>query len=263
MSDADVLERRLSLAGCKLVGTQLAAEMAGLATHHVTFTPEVRREAKAVAEATRALEVIAADDRSMTAVDRATDRAVASLRVLLETIEASFEGAELLPLAGPERARLASAQSLRKALFPRGTSYLKASYRSQWVELDALAKRITEQRAALKALGLGAEVERVERWVKLYGARLGVTQAHEGTGADRTALALADWHEAWGSFAVSVRYHHRGREGEAMRKALLRPYEQQVEEERAASRKRARRGEADGEGPAGPAAPAPVDEAGA
>jgi hypothetical protein len=252
MSDADVLDRRLSLAGCKLVGTQLAAEIAQLSSQKVALAPEVRREAKAVVEATQALEAFAADELSMTSVDRATDRAVALLRTLVEAVEASFEGAELLPLSAAERARLGAAQSLRKALFPRGTSYLKASYRSQWVELDALAKRIDEHRGALKALGLSAEAERVERWVALYGARLGVTQASEGSGADRAALALSDWHEAWGGFAVSVRYHYRGREGEGVRRALLRPYEQQAEEERGAARKRARRGGEPGEGDEAP-----------
>ncbi|HEU4535432.1 MAG TPA: hypothetical protein VFS00_14990 [Polyangiaceae bacterium] len=253
MSDADVLERRLSPAGCKLVGTQLAAELARLSSQSVALAPEVKREAKAVAEATQAIEALGSDDRSMTAVDRATDRAVASLRVLLEAVEASFEGAELLPLKGPERARLGAAQSLRKALFPRGTSYLKASYRSQWVELDALARRIAEHRAAIEALGLAVEAGRVERWAGLYGARLGVTQAGEGAGGDRAALALADWHEAWGAFAVSVRYHYRGGAGEAVRRALLRPYDQQADEERAAARRRAPRSEAPDEGPEAPA----------
>src|SRR5262245_48486772 len=105
MSDADVLDRRLSLAGCKIVGTQLAAELARLSSQKVAIAPEVRREAKAVAEATQALEAFAAGELSMTAVDRATDRAVASLRVLVETVETSFEDAELLPLSAADRAR--------------------------------------------------------------------------------------------------------------------------------------------------------------
>jgi hypothetical protein len=47
---------------------------------------------------------------------------------------------------------------------------------------------------------------------------------------------------------VSVRYHYRGREAEPVRRALLRPYEQQAEEERGAERKRARRVDDSGEG---------------
>ncbi|HEU4409490.1 MAG TPA: hypothetical protein VFS43_29805 [Polyangiaceae bacterium] len=69
---------------------------------------------------------------------------------------------------------------------------------------------------------------------------------NDATGVDRVAVALADWHEAWGAFAVAVRYHYRGRDGEDVRRALLRPYEQQAEEERAALRRRAKRNDGPG-----------------
>lgn len=241
MSDADVLERRLSLAGCRLAGTQLATEIEHLKAQQTTLIAAVMREAQAVAEATRAVERFDGSGHSMMAVDRGTDRAVAALNAAIEAIEAGFDGADLVPLTKADQARLASAQSLRKALFPRGTSFLKASFRSQWVELDALVHRMAVQRAALESFGFGAEKKRIEQWVALYGARLGVTQAVDGAGVDQAALAIADWHEAWGSFTIAVRYHYRGRPGEAIQRILLRPYEQQVEEERTAARRRSKR----------------------
>jgi hypothetical protein len=57
---------------------------------------------------------------------------------------------------------------------------------------------------------------------------------------------------------VTVRYHYRGNEGEAVRRALLRPYEQQAEEERVATRRRAQRAET----PAGEGDEAPANEGG-
>lgn len=52
---------------------------------------------------------------------------------------------------------------------------------------------------------------------------------------------------------MSVRYHSRGGEGEAVRRALWRPYDQQADEERAAARRRAPRAGAPDEGPEAPA----------
>jgi hypothetical protein len=163
----------------------------------------------------------------MTAIDNATDRATAAFDNFLEAIENSFDHDHLLLLDATQSARKNAASTLRQALFPEGTSYLRLPYLQQWSRLDSLGKALAANEQTLQVLGLTLEATRLRAWIDLYGARLGITQAPT-VQADQVAQAIQAWHEAWGGFLSAVMTEHdSAQDGDLQFRALLRFYTDQ------------------------------------
>lgn len=233
------LPRRLSQAGCVVAGTQLGAHRDKLKEQKIKLSAKIDAAVQAVLEKTKAVEVLASTDATMTEIDRGTDRNIAGFDDQLEGIERSFDHVSILPLNGEQSARLADAVAVRAALLPSGTGFLKLVYSQQWVRMSAMIKALDgkETAAAVKRLGLGAEAERLKQWVALYGAKLGVTEAKE---TDPAAVAVEAWHEAYGELTVHVHSEYGSAKDEAHRKireTLVSPYHTQAEEERRAEQK--------------------------
>lgn len=102
--------------------------------------------------------------------------------------------------------------------------------------------------AALQAIGLGLHAKRLARWVALYGARRGVTEAQEGV--DPAAKVVDDWHVAWADLLIEIRSRYRDAahpDHATIRQALLSPYEAQARAERAEEAKAQTKRRAKGE----------------
>ncbi|RYE83051.1 MAG: phosphoenolpyruvate--protein phosphotransferase, partial [Myxococcales bacterium] len=158
MSDADILTRRLSREGCVLVGTQLE-------THHdelrhkdkVKLLPAVEEACQEAIAASKALEALdGGAEASMLEIDRGSDRCIAGLDAHCAAVAQCLDFADVLPLTPEQQARVAAAASLRTALFPAGTAFLRLPHRQQWERMSALV-RATEQpdtARLLRQLGL-------------------------------------------------------------------------------------------------------------
>jgi hypothetical protein len=233
MNHAELLPRRLSLAGCKIVGTRLRTALDGLTAKSLQLGAKSAARAVEVQVRTTAFDSLDSSELSMTAIDNATDRATAAFDNFLEAIENSFDHDHLLLLDATQSARKNAASTLRQALFPEGTSYLRLPYLQQWSRLDSLGKALAANEQTLQVLGLTLEATRLRAWIDLYGARLGITQAPT-VQADQVAQAIQAWHEAWGGFLSAVMTEHdSAQDGDLQFRALLRFYTDQAAEERA------------------------------
>jgi hypothetical protein len=243
MSHAGFLPRRLSQSGCVIAGTKLAAHREKLKEQKIKLAAKVDEAARAVIDKTRSLEALTTTDATMIEIDRATDRAIGAFDAQLDGIERSFDHEDILPLEDAEQARLADATLVRKRSLPSGTDFLRLVYSLQWARMNAMVKVLVEKdiAAAIGRLGLSLEADRIARWVALYGAKLGVTEAKN---ADPAAVAVEAWHEAYGTLVVRVHAEYddpHDRTQQAVRDLLLGPYEAQAEEERRAEQKVRRR----------------------
>lgn len=244
MSDADILTRRLSREGCVLAGTQLGTHLDELRKDKHRLVPPVAEASQEALDATKALEALdGSAEASMTDIDRGADRCIAGLDSHLAAVAQCLDHADVLPLTPAQQARVEDAASLRVALFPAGTAFLRLPYRQQWERMSALV-RATEQPdnvRLLRQLGLTAEAERVKAWTDVYGARLGLTETQA---PDALVQALQRWHDAVGSLVVLVRAHYRDRNDathQRVRDLLLSPYDRQVADERAVEARAARK----------------------
>jgi hypothetical protein len=233
MNHAELLPRRLSLVGCKIVGTRLRTALDELKAKNISLAAKSAARAAEVLERTAAFDALASDEISMVALDNATDRAVAAFDNLLEATESSYDHGNLLPLTPDQSARRDTATSLRRALFPEGTGYLRLPYLQQWSRLDTLGKGLAANAQAIESLGLAREAARLRTWIELYGARLGITQPPTAAQTDPVAQAIQGWHEAWGKLLSAVLTEHDGeQEGDRLIRGLLRFYPEQAAEER-------------------------------
>jgi hypothetical protein len=233
MNHAELLPRRLSLAGCKIVGTRLRTALADLKSRNLFLAAKSAARAAEVQERTAAFDALPSDEVAMISLDNAADRAVAAFHDALEAIERSFDHGHLLPLDAAQSARKEAASSLRRSLFPAGTGFLRLPYLQQWSSLDSLGKALAASAKAIQDLGLALEAARLRSWIDLYGARLGITQPPT-TQTDQAAQAVQAWHEAWGKFLSAVFTEHDSEQEEDLQfRALLRFYPDQAVEERA------------------------------
>lgn len=244
MSDFPQLPLQLSVHGCKLAGARLQtlleeAERPGA----VPFEASLVEAAAPVLGATGRLQLLFADDVSMTEVDRGADHGISSFRDLLVAIHETLEDSPALPLVDEEaRGRRAAAAALEASCFPEGTSYLIKPYRIQWSHVDSLKNALLrpENQAHLKLLHLEAEAARIVAWVELYSSKLRVTDLNPDF---QQALAAA-WEEclsAWNELYLEVRHYQKKHKADAEKieraGRLLAPYEAQVEIERSNARK--------------------------
>ncbi len=81
---------------------------------------------------TEALVTLGADDATMTRIDRGADRFIGGLDGIFAEIERAFDHADVLPLTAAEQDRRDTARALRARLFPNGTDFIRATYRTQW-----------------------------------------------------------------------------------------------------------------------------------
>jgi len=236
MNDTDLLPRRLDAGGCVIAGNQLAAHRKALAQQKIKLTKEVDARVDAVVAATEPIATISADETTMTSVDRGADRFIAGFDGIFAEIERSFDHEDVVPLTAAEQDLRDTARALRGRLFPTGTDYLRLPYRTQWTRMSALhaETKKSENVADAKKLGLSLWLARLERWVTLYGAKLGVTEAQDDV--DPVAKAVDAWHVAWADLLLEVRstYRDAGKpEHVTIRKQLLSPYEDEARRERA------------------------------
>lgn len=243
MNYAAFLVRRVSQPGCIVAGTQLASQneklKGELKEQKTKLVPKVETAIGNVIAKTKAVELLASTDATMNEIDRGTDRCIAGSHDQLDAIERSFDHASILPLGEEQAARLADARLVRGALLPAGTSFLRLPYTQQWVRMTAMLKALDgkEVAAAVKRLGMEPEMARLRAWVALYGAKLGVTEPKE---ADPAAVAIEAWHQAYGELIVRVHDAYDDPKNDMharIRRALVSPYENQVEEERRAENK--------------------------
>jgi hypothetical protein len=243
MNYAAFLARRLSQPGCIVAGTKLRSQAeklkAELKEEKQKLVPKVETAIANVIARTQAVEALTSTDATMNEVDRATDRNIASTDDQLEAIESSFDHTSILPLTKEQAVRLADARLVRGALLPNGTSFLRLPYSEQWVRMTAMLKALGDKdvAAAVKRLGMEPEMGRLRAWVDLYGAKLGVTEAKD---TDPAAVAVDAWHAAYGELMVRVHDAYddaRSEQQEKIRRALVAPYDRQVEEERRAEQK--------------------------
>ncbi len=232
MGTNGTLPRRLSTTGCKIAGTQLKAEVEGLAKEGIVLEKE---EVAAVGEVSAATEALRAFDKNgaMPAIDRATDSAVAAFDDALEGMEGGYGNPELLSLTSEERAAGELAATVRRAILPDGTAFVQLPYRQQWAKLEVVGRQLEAHRSDLAALGLEVQTGRLLRWVALYGEKLGVTQS--AAPSDAEAQAVDRWHLGWQGLVDVVRYHRRNDEA-GVRERLLSPYENQAQAERTSDR---------------------------
>jgi hypothetical protein len=176
-----LLPRRLSAAGCVIAGHQLAAQHKALAEKKIKLVKEVEARCDTVAAATEAIVALGADDATMTNIDRGADRFIGGFDGAFAEIERLLDHGDVLPLTAAEQDRRETARALRARLFPNGTDFIRATYRTQWERMNAVHvdAQKPENAAAIKKLGLTLEAERLGRWVALYGAKLGVTEAQD------------------------------------------------------------------------------------
>ena len=243
MNYATFLARRVSQPGCIVAGTQLASHVDSLKgelkEHKTKLAPKVETAIGNVLEKTKSVELLTSTDATMSEIDRGTDRCIAGSHDQLDAIERSFDHASILPLAKDQAARLADASLVRGALLPAGTGFLRLPYSQQWVRMTAMLKALDDKEvaAAVKRLGMEPEMDRIRAWVAQYGSRLGVTQAKN---TDPAAVAIEAWHEAYGELIVRVHDAYDNPKDDLhtkVRRALVSPYENQVEEERRAEQK--------------------------
>jgi hypothetical protein len=239
MDSTNLISRRLSPDACVAAGTQLAAEAKALVVEGTDLHPDIASQIDAVAEWTSKLQAFSGSSMRMWDVDRGADRALAAFDDVLEAIERTFADAVTLPVAPEEQQRVALATEVRRAIFPGGTGFLNLPFFKEWARLVDIKKALGENQAALASLGLAFEAGRVARWIDLYGACLGLTEAGSDK-VDQFAVALDGWLAAWGELAVAVLYHHKGGDEKSVmvRTKLLGPYERAAEQERAEVRKR-------------------------
>lgn len=217
-----------------MAGTRLATARTGLKDAKVKLAPKVDTTVQKVLDATRDIEALTSTDAAMVEVDRGTDRCIAGFHDAVDAIGRCFDHGDILPLSEEHAARLADAATVRAALLPSGTYFLRLPYSQQWQLMAAMVRAMDDKpaAAAIKRLGLTAEADRVKSWVALYGAKLGVTESKQ---IDPAARAVDAWHQAMGELMVRVHdaYDDPKDEGQAqIREALLSPYQLQVEEER-------------------------------
>lgn len=239
MSHAGFLSRRLSQSGCVIAGTKLAAHRDKLKEHKIKLAAKVDTVANAVIDTTRTIEALSTTDATMIEIDRGTDRAVSAFDTQVGGIERSFDHEAILALDDGEKARLADAALVRQRVLPSGTGFLRLVYSKQWARMNGMVKALAEKdvSAAVERLGLALESDRIGRWVALYGAKLGVTEAKN---ADPAAVAVEAWHAAYGSLVVRVHAEYDAADDKThqmVRDLLLSPYEAQAEEERRADQK--------------------------
>lgn len=254
MQFTNFLPRRLSQPGCIVAGTRLVSHRDAiqkeLEEHNSQLAPKVAEAIEKVASATKTVEGLTSTDYTMQEVDRGTDRCIAGTDDQLESIERSFDHASILPLSDAQAARLADARLVRGALLPAGTRFLQLPYSEQWVRMTAMlgALEDTKVQAAVERLAMGPEIERIQAWVALYGAKLGVTEMKD---TDPAAVAIDAWHEAYGELIVRVHAAYDDSKSDLhprIRRALLSPYEDQAEDERRAAHKARSRQQPDDSG---------------
>jgi hypothetical protein len=235
MDNTDLLPRRLTAPGCVIAGHQLAAHVKALAGRKIKLTKEVEARVAAVGEATGRIEALSGNDTRMMDVDRGADRFIAGLDGMFVEIDRSFDYADVLPLTAAELELRDTASALHAKLLP-STEFIRGGYRAQWERMNALHNEMTrpENMSALGKIGLLPWVDRLGRWVALYGDKLGVTQAQAGT--DPVAKGVDGWLVAWADLLLEVRSKYRDPNNEEhviARQLLLSPYEDQARQERA------------------------------
>jgi hypothetical protein len=244
MSNAKILPRQLSAAGCKQVGAALESTLAALSSKGVTLAANVDASAKAVIEVTQRLKAGSHEKESMSDLDHGTDDTIAPFyEWLYAAVEFySHPHASLIPLTVEEQARLHHFRMLLEELFPEGTYFLSLRHRDQWQHLNRLQSTLAkaEVQSRLTALNLNTEASRISKWIERYGIRLGITKVDPNV-TDPHSQLIHEWHEAWGDFSVDVRSAYKGKTDpseNALRDQLLSPYETHVEEERKKNRGR-------------------------
>jgi len=260
---ATFLPRRLSQGGCVVAGTRFGSNFdrlkKELKDEKSKLSAKVTSAAQSLMAATLDVEALTTTDASMVLVDRGADRCVAAVQAILDGIERAFDYGQILPLSGEQTARLEDARTVRAALLPNGTGFLKLVYSQQWLVMSTMAKTMADKdvTAAIKRLGIEQEAARIQSWVTLYGNKLGVTEAQN---ADAAVVAVDAWHQAYGQLWVHAHSEYDDLKDDLhtrIRASLLSPYETQAEEERRAEQKARdkRKAESEGEGAAAPDKP--------
>jgi hypothetical protein len=241
MSNAKILPRQLSAAGCKSVGAGLEVILEELKTKGLSLSPQVDASAKTVTEITHRLLGFSHEKESMSDIDHGTDDTLAPFyEWLYAAVEFySHPHANLIPLTAEEQGRLHHFRMLLEELFPEGTYFLSLRHREQWHHLTRLQSNLVkpELQARLTALGLNTEASRILKWIERYGVRLGITKV-EPEVTDPLSQLIHEWHEAWGDFTVDVRSAYKGKTPAetTLRDTLLAVYDRRVEEERSKER---------------------------
>jgi hypothetical protein len=231
MTIQGTLPLRLSVQGCKIVGTQFAAVLDSL-RQEITLPKDVEVAASSVEESSRAIRQLT-DGGDMRLVDRPTDTAVAAFDDALESRENAYVGEEILPLTDEQKDERELASKLRRRLLSDGTIFVTLSFRQQWARMEKLDRDLAASLPELDRLGLAQQSLRLRAWIALYGQRLGIT--HSALAADAEAQAVARWHDAWQELVDVV----RGlllRKDPATAGRLLSPYDEQAQAERQARR---------------------------
>jgi hypothetical protein len=237
MSFSQFLPRRLSAAGCKAAGTQLAAHLSRWEADGGSLPAEVLAAASRVAEPTQAISLLSREDVAMVEIDRAVDAVVAAFHDALEGRERFLARPDIFAPSLALIERVEAAAELRRQLFPNGVAaIIHAPYHIQWALLDAIKRALStpECVARLGRVGLAEEAAHLIGWSELYGVRLGITSA-EPAAVDPVAREVVRWHEAFGEFFVEVQRAFRDDESPEHLKArqfLLTPYLAQAERER-------------------------------
>ena len=202
MSNAKILPRQLSNAGCKSVGTSLEAILEDLKSKATSLSPQVEASAKVVLEVTHRLLGFSHEKESMSDIDHGTDDTLAPFyEWLYAAVEFySHPHAHLIPLTVEEQGRLHHFRMLLEELFPEGTYFLSLRHREQWHHLTRLQANLTkpEIQLRLSALGLNTEAARILKWVERYGVRLGITKV-EPEVTDPHSQLVHEWHEGLGA----------------------------------------------------------------
>lgn len=199
----------------------------------IRLAPRVLSAAHEVFSATETVRLADPGKAISDEIERGVAHCAVSLLSLFDGIERTLENSTVLALTDEESARLSDVHLLRQTLLPTSADFVGLPYSQQRVRILRLKNSLStpEVLEASKRQGLTVEVDRFGKWVRLYGARLGLAEPHERSA---TVEEVHLWHEAFGKLLVRVRADYDNNTTEDMRihEHLLGPYNIAVSQER-------------------------------
>lgn len=234
---------RVPVARQKVVGDALAgvvpAADAKASKKGEALPEEVLALGREVLTRTRALELVASLPKL--AIDNTADRVFGGyFKILLG--EAQCLDGTLSPLSSALEARRRAAVLVRTKAYKKGVRVLKLEMSQQYQEMRGivLALRSPELVESIKVLGHAHHVDHLEAQLAPYGVAV---KAPNGDDLEKLSDA---WHAAFTRFVAAV--VSKWPEGHATREALLKPYQRELDAQRAeqaAARKATRKRKAD------------------
>jgi hypothetical protein len=235
MSLNSIITRKLSWGGCRLVGTQLSAQLQALSQQKLTLTPDVILSAKQVAEKTKAFDTLSGKTSNVRQIDNGADQFIGAYHRSFEDRELCFTYQNLLELSEEDSQHLELLRKTRLDLFPKGIKWVTDNVVEQWNRLYELQQKLQttpELQKTLDRLGLAVETSRFLRWIDFYGEAV---KPGSNTTFQLSQL-VQEFHAAWEDFSIEVRHSYKGATHAALRQQLLGDFDTQLAREQEASR---------------------------